>query len=86
MKREGYTYMKEEELSVFPIGNKNEAFAQYFIGQNYLAVLIKGQIPTFNVTFEPGCRNNWHIHHAKSGGGQMMICVSGRGWYQEWYM
>lgn len=76
--------MKEEELSVFPIGNKNEAFAQYFIGQSYLAVLTKEQIPTFNVTFEPGCRNNWHIHHAKSGGGQMLICVSGRGWYQEW--
>lgn len=47
--------MKEEELSVFPIGNKNEAFAQYFIGQSYLAVLTKEQIPTFNVTFEPGC-------------------------------
>lgn len=51
----GGTYMKEEELSVFPIGNKNEAFAQYFIGQSYLAVLTKEQIPTFNVTFEPGC-------------------------------
>lgn len=60
--------MKEEKLSVFPIGNKNEAFAQYFIGQSYLAVLTKKQIPTFNLTFEPGCRNNWYIHHAKSGG------------------
>ena len=76
--------MKEKELSAFPIGSKNEAFAQYFIGQSYLAVLTKEQVPTFNVTFEPGCRNNWHIHHAKSGGGQMLICVSGRGWYQEW--
>lgn len=76
--------MKEKELSVFPIGNKNEAFAQYFIGQSYLAVLTKEQVPTFNVTFEPGCRNNWHIHHAKSCGGQMLICISGRGWYQEW--
>ena len=76
--------MKEKELSAFPIGNKNESFAQYFIGQSYLAVLTKDQVPTFNVTFEPGCRNNWHIHHAKSGGGQMLICVSGRGWYQEW--
>ena len=42
------------------------------------------QVPAFNVTFEPGCRNNWHIHHAKSGGGQMLVCVYGSGWYQEW--
>lgn len=76
--------MKEKELSVFPIGSKNETFVNYFIGQSYLAVLIKEKVPTFNVTFEPGCRNNWHIHHAKSGGGQLLICVSGRGWYQEW--
>ena len=42
------------------------------------------QVPIFNVTFEPGCRNNWHVHHAKSGGGQLLICVCGRGYYQEW--
>lgn len=71
-------------LSVFPIGEKNDGFAQYFIGQSYLAPLSTRQVPVFNVTFEPGCRNNWHIHHAASGGGQMLICVSGRGWYQEW--
>ena len=67
----------------FPIGEPNDAYAQYFIGQSYLAPLTSEQVPTFNVTFEPSCRNNWHIHHAKSGGGQMLICVSGRGWYQE---
>lgn len=71
-------------LSVFPIGKKNDAFAQYFTGQSYLAPVSTEQIPVFNVTFEPGCRNNWHIHHAKSGGGQMLVCVSGRGWYQAW--
>ena len=67
----------------FPIGEPNDAYAKYFIGQSYLAPLTLTQVPTFNVTFEPGCRNNWHIHHAKSGGGQMLICVGGRGWYQE---
>ena len=71
-------------LSVFPVGQKNDAFARYFIGQSYLAPLSTRQVPVFNVTFEPGCRNNWHIHHASEGGGQMLICVSGRGWYQEW--
>lgn len=67
----------------FPIGEPNDAFAQYFTGQSYLAPVSTEQIPIYNVTFEPGCRNNWHIHHAKSGGGQMLICVGGRGWYQE---
>ncbi len=71
-------------LSVFPVGQKNDAYAQYFIGQSYLAPLSLQQVPVFNVTFEPGCRNNWHIHHASDGGGQMLICVSGKGWYQEW--
>ena len=71
-------------LSVFPVGEPNTAFAQYFIGQSYLAPLTLEQVPAFNVTFEPGCRNNWHIHHASKGGGQMLICVAGRGWYQEW--
>ena len=68
----------------FPVGKPNDAFAQYFVGQSYLAPLTMEQVPTFNVTFEPSCRNNWHIHHASSGGGQLLICVSGRGWYQEW--
>ena len=68
----------------FPIGQPNDAYAQYFVGQSYLAPVSLEQVPVFNVTFEPGCRNNWHVHHAKSGGGQMLICVGGRGWYQEW--
>ena len=69
---------------LFPIGQLNEAFAQYFIGRSYLAPVSVEQAGIFNVTFEPGCRNNWHIHHAKSGGGQILICVGGRGCYQEW--
>lgn len=68
----------------FPIGEPNDAYAQYFVGQSYLAPLSMEQVPMFNVTFEPGCRNNWHTHHAASGGGQMLICVGGRGYYQEW--
>lgn len=68
----------------FPVGEKNDAFAKYFIGQSYLAPVSREQVPIFNVTFEPSCRNNWHIHHAKKGGGQMLICVGGRGFYREW--
>lgn len=73
-----------ERNMLFPIGNPNDGFAQYFIGQSYLAPLSSEQVGIFNVTFEPGCRNNWHIHHAKSGGGQILVCVGGRGYYQEW--
>ena len=69
--------------SIFPIGNPNDAYAQYFVGQSYLAPVSTEQVKFFNVTFEPGCRNNWHIHHATSGGGQMLVGVAGRGWYQE---
>ena len=69
---------------VFPVGKPNDAFAQYFSGQSWLAPISTSQVGVFNVTFEPGCRNNWHIHHAKSGGGQILICVAGRGFYQEW--
>ena len=67
----------------FPIGEPNP-YGDYFVGQSYLAQVSKEQLSVFNVTFEPACRNNWHIHHAKSGGGQMLICVGGRGYYQEW--
>ena len=67
----------------FPIGEANP-YGEFFVGQSYLAPLSTEQVPIFNVTFEPGCRNNWHIHHAKSGGGQMLICIGGRGFYQEW--
>lgn len=65
----------------FPMGEPNTAYAQYFIGQSYLAPLGDPQLGAANVTFEPGCRNNWHIHHK---GGQVLICIAGRGWYQEW--
>jgi len=75
---------KFQREMIFPIGKPNTAYAKYFIGQSYLAPLTSEQIPISNVTFEPGCRNNWHIHHAKTGGGQMLVCVGGRGWYQEW--
>ena len=68
---------------IFPIGEPNTAYAKYFIGNSYLAPISKEQIPFNNVTFEPGCRNNWHIHHATKGGGQMLVCVAGKGWYQE---
>lgn len=74
---------KYQNSLFFPIGQSNDAYAKYFIGQSYLAPVSSEQIPIHNVTFEPGCRNNWHIHHAKSGGGQMLICVGGRGFYQE---
>lgn len=69
---------------VFPIGAPNDGFAQYFSGQSYLAPASTEQVKIFNVTFEPGCRNNWHIHEADKGGGQVLICVAGRGYYQEW--
>lgn len=68
---------------IFPIGEPNTAYAAYFTGNSYLASISDGQIPFANVTFEPGCRNNWHIHKASAGGGQMLIGVAGRGWYQE---
>lgn len=69
---------------VFPIGTPNDNFAQYFVGQSYLHPLSTSQVGVYNVTFEPGCRNNWHIHHAARGGGQILLCVAGRGYYQEW--
>ena len=84
---------KDEELSekdkyqntiLFPIGAPNDGFAQYFTGQSYLAPVSSEQVGIFNVTFEPKCRNNWHIHHADKGGGQILICVGGRGYYREW--
>ena len=74
----------EKSSSMFPMGEANNAYAKYFSGQSYLKSLSTEQVTVFNVTFEPKCRNNWHIHHAKSGGGQILICVAGCGWYQEW--
>jgi quercetin dioxygenase-like cupin family protein len=72
--------------NIFGQGDPNVNFAQYFIGNSYLNPLTKpseSAVFLANVTFEPGCRNNWHIHHAKSGGGQLLICTAGEGWYQE---
>ena len=75
---------QHQKKMVFPIGAPNDGFAQYFVGQSYLYPLSTNQVGVYNVTFEPGCRNNWHIHHADQGGGQILICVAGRGYYQEW--
>lgn len=75
-----------EQQDNFGIGAPNDAFAQYFIGNSYLKPLTEfGKCAVFlaNVSFEPGCRNNWHIHHADKGGGQLLICTAGEGWYQE---
>ena len=69
---------------LFGLGEPNTAFAPYFIGNSYLKMLTTMGVPIANVTFEPGCRNNWHVHHALSGGGQLLLCVDGQGWYQEW--
>ena len=66
---------------IFPLGEKNDAYAQYFVGQSYLSMLTTERVVIENVTFEPGCRNNWHIHHK---GGQILLCTAGRGYYQEW--
>ncbi len=76
--------MKPQEMSVFPIGEPNNAFAKYFVGQSYLNMLSTEQVSIGNVTFEPCCRNNWHIHHADNAGGQMLLVTAGEGWYQEW--
>ena len=75
----------EKHGGMFGIGEANTAYAKYFIGNSYLKPLTNPNETVFvaNVTFEPGCRNNWHVHHAKSGGGQLLLCVDGEGWYQE---
>ena len=75
-----------EKINVFKTGADNVNFAQYFSGASFLNPLTEfGKCPVFlaNVSFEPGCRNNWHIHHADNGGGQILICTAGDGWYQE---
>lgn len=75
-----------EKVNVFGTGAPNDAFAQYFTGQSFLNPLTQpgvSAVSLANVTFEPGCRNNWHIHHARKGGGQLLICTAGEGWYQE---
>lgn len=75
-----------EQQNVFGKGGENSAYAQYFIGKSFLNPLTDPKCGLFlaNVTFEPGCRNNWHIHHATEGGGQILLVTDGEGWYQEW--
>ena len=73
-----------EFQDLFPRGGENTAFAQYFVGKSYLNMLSTEQVSIGNVTFDPGCRNNWHIHHAAKGGGQILLVTAGRGWYQAW--
>ena len=73
-----------KDWSAFPVGEPNVAYAQYFKGASFLARLSTNQVGIASVTFEPGCRNNWHIHHAAKGGGQILVCTAGRGFYQEW--
>ena len=70
--------------SLFPVGGENVDYAQYFDGKSYLNMISLDQVVIGNVTFEPGCRNHWHIHHADRGGGQMLLITAGRGYYQEW--
>ena len=74
-----------EQANLFGTGAPNEKYAQYFIGNSFLKALTDAStgVHLSNVTFAPGCRNNWHIHHAKSGGGQLLLCIAGEGWYQE---
>lgn len=71
----------EEKAGIFGLGEPNTAYAKYFVGNSYLHRLTTERLITANVTFEPGCRNNWHIHHK---GGQVLLVTAGRGWYQEW--
>lgn len=81
-------YIDKDEFkkaNMFGTGVPNENFAKYFIGDSFLNFLVDPkESPVFmaNVTFEPACRNNWHIHHAKTGGGQILICTAGEGWLQ----
>lgn len=73
-----------KETSVFPVGEENTGYAQYFDGTSYLNMLSLEQVVVGNVTFTEGCRNHWHIHHADEGGGQILLVTAGRGYYQEW--
>ena len=75
-----------DKANIFGMGQSNDAYAKYFVGNSYLNPLVdpeKSSVFLANVTFEPGCRNNWHIHHAVKDGGQILVCTAGSGWYQE---
>ena len=73
-----------EFKDIFPRGELNKGFEQYFSGKSFVSTVTNFGVDMINVTFEPGCRNNWHIHHADKGGGQILVCVAGKGYYQEW--
>lgn len=75
--------MPEQDMGPFARGEINP-YGQFFQGQSYLNMLTQEGLAIGNVTFEPGCRNHWHIHHATEKGGQILLCTAGRGWYQEW--
>lgn len=74
-----------EQVNLFGKGEPNVAYAKYFIGDSFLKSVTTpaSGVHLSNVTFAPGCRNNWHIHHATKGGGQLLLCIAGEGWYQE---
>lgn len=75
-----------DKSNIFGLGKPNDAFSEYFIGNSYLNPLNNPKecnVFLANVTFEPGCRNNWHIHKSTKGGGQILVCIAGSGWYQE---
>ena len=74
-----------EQVNMFGTGTANTAYARFFIGDSFLHPLTDPKSGLFaaNVTFESGCCNNWHIHHASKGGGQLLLCTAGEGWYQE---
>lgn len=74
------TLKEFEKTCPFPIGQENTAYEQYFEGRSYLQPLSSKQMDIVNVTFEPDCRNHWHIHH---GGGQILLCSAGHGYYQD---
>ena len=77
------TLEEMKKNAIFPVGPVNP-YGKFFDGTSYLQTVSSEQVFIASVTFEPGCRNHWHIHHAKSGGGQILLCTAGRGWYQEW--
>ena len=83
MAKEIWTDEQELPSTIFPIGTTNDAFAPFFVGNSYLNMLTTKDVVIGNVTFEPGCRNNWHIHKSDNRGGQILLCTNGCGWYQE---
>lgn len=84
MSDENNGFKAYKESLIFPVGDPNDAYAQYFTGDCWLAPISTDQVFIANVIFEPTCRNDWHIHKADEGGGQILVCVGGRGYCQFW--